>query len=129
MLCARRLIGRRMYSHFVVLDLETTGLSAQRDRITEVAAIKLTRCLRPVSYVSAVVDPRQPIPPRVAQITGIDAGVVEREAVGTEADVIPLLAAFIGSPGSSVLVAHNAAFDLGFLREAAARCATPENPY
>ena len=100
---------------FVVVDLETTGLSPAQDRITEVGAVR-ARGGDVLAELRTFVHPGQPIPPAVTAITGItDADVADAPR---EADVIPLLLDFLGD---AVLVAHNARFDLGFVRAAAGR--------
>ncbi len=100
---------------FVVLDLETTGLSPGTDRITEVGAVR-ARGGVVEAELRTFVHPGVPIPAAVTAITGItDADVA---GAPTEADVLPLLLEFLGG---AVLVAHNARFDLGFVRAAADR--------
>ena len=104
---------------FVVLDLETTGLSADRDRITEVGAVR-ARGGEVLAELRTFVHPGQPIPPAVTAITGItDADVAGAPDVAT---VLPTVLDFLGD---AVFVAHNARFDLGFLRAAAERLGLP----
>jgi DNA polymerase III subunit epsilon len=104
---------------FVVLDLETTGLSSDRDRITEVGAIR-ARGGEVLAELRTFVHPGVPIPPAVTAITGItDADVAGAPDVAT---VVPIVIDFIGD---AVFVAHNARFDLGFLRSAATRLGLP----
>lgn len=100
---------------FVVLDLETTGLSPDRDRITEVGAVKV-RGGEVLGELRTFVHPGRPIPPAVTAVTGITDTMV-RDAP-TMAAVLPTVLEFLGE---AVLVAHNAGFDLGFLRAAAAQ--------
>ncbi len=100
---------------FVVLDLETTGLSAERDRITEVGAVKV-RGGEILGELRTFVHPGRPIPAAVTAVTGI-TDVMVRDAPPIET-VLPTLTAFLGT---AVLVAHNAGFDVGFLRAAIAR--------
>jgi DNA polymerase III subunit epsilon len=117
-------LGTPLFSvTFVVLDLETTGLSAGRDRITEVGAVKV-RGGEVQGELATLVHPGQPIPAGVAAITGItDAMVRDAPPIGA---VLPSLLEFLGD---AVLVAHNARFDLAFLRAAlAARHAPPLEP-
>ncbi len=104
---------------FVVLDLETTGLSPDRDRITEVGAVR-ARGGEVVAELRTFVHPGVPIPPSVTAITGItDADVAHAPDAAT---VLPTVLDFVGD---AVFVAHNARFDLGFLRAAAARLGLP----
>jgi DNA polymerase-3 subunit epsilon len=104
---------------FVVLDLETTGLSPERDRITEVGAVR-ARGGEVLAELRTFVHPGVPIPPAVTAITGItDADVANAPDVAT---VLPTVVDFLGD---AVFVAHNARFDLGFLRAAAQRIGLP----
>ena len=104
---------------FVVLDLETTGLSPDRDRITEVGAVR-ARGGEVIAELRTFVHPGVPIPAAVTAITGItDADVAGAPDVAT---VLPTVVDFLGG---AVFVAHNARFDLGFLRAAAARLGLP----
>jgi DNA polymerase-3 subunit epsilon len=104
---------------FVVLDLETTGLSPERDRITEVGAVR-ARGGEVLAELRTFVHPGVPIPPAVTAITGItDADVANAPDVAT---VLPTVVDFLGD---AVFVAHNARFDLGFLRAAARRLGLP----
>jgi len=104
---------------FVVLDLETTGLSPDRDRITEVGAVR-ARGGEVLAELRTFVHPGVPIPAAVTAITGItDADVAHAPDITT---VLPTVLDFLGE---AVFVAHNARFDLGFLRSAAARLGLP----
>lgn len=100
---------------FVVVDLETTGGSAQACRITEIGAVKV-RGGEVLGEFQTLVNPGVAIPPFIAVLTGITdsmvAGAPRAEAV---------LPAFLEFARGSVLVAHNAPFDVGFLKAACAR--------
>lgn len=99
---------------YVALDLETTGLEASQDAIIEIGAVKFTAD-RVIERFATLVNPLRPIPPRITQITGIrDSDVAGAPTIDR---VLPELRSFVGSEVSAV-VAHNAAFDLGFLRAA-----------
>jgi DNA polymerase III subunit epsilon len=99
---------------FVVLDLETTGLSPQRDRITEVGAVKV-RGGEVLGELASLVHPGRPIPAGISAVTGItDAMVRGAPGIGV---LLPSLLEFLGN---GVLVAHNARFDVSFLRAALA---------
>jgi DNA polymerase III subunit epsilon len=100
---------------FVVLDLETTGLSPDRDRVTEIGAVKV-RGGEVLGELRTFVHPGRPIPPAITAVTGITDAMV-RDAPPMAA-VLPTVLGFLGE---AVLVAHNAGFDLGFLRAAAAQ--------
>lgn len=99
---------------FVVLDLETTGLSPDRDRITEIGAVKV-RGGEVLGELASLVHPGRPIPAGVSAVTGITDAMV-RGAPGIGA-LLPSLIEFLAD---GVLVAHNARFDVSFLRAAVA---------
>ncbi|MBS43218.1 MAG: endonuclease [Nocardioides sp.] len=99
---------------FCVVDLETTGGSPDRGaRITEVGAVKV-RAGEVLGEFQTLVDPGAAIPPFISVLTGITDRMV-RGAPSIES-VLPSLLEFAGG---AVLVAHNAPFDVGFLRRAA----------
>lgn len=105
---------------FVVLDLETTGLRPASDRITEVGAVKV-KGGRVIGEFQCLVAPGVPIPPAVTALTGItDHMVADRPPVEA---VLPSLMEFLRG---SVLVAHNANFDVSFLQAALERLHYPE---
>ncbi|MBM7367079.1 DEDD exonuclease domain-containing protein [Gordonia hydrophobica] len=104
---------------FVVVDLETTGGSADDDRITEIGAVKI-RGGEVLGEFATLVDPGRTIPPQIVTLTGITTAMVY-DAPRIE-EVLP---AFIEFARGSVLVAHNARFDMGFLRKNAARMKLP----
>ncbi|WP_243408032.1 DEDD exonuclease domain-containing protein [Frankia canadensis] len=105
---------------FVVVDLETTGTSAATSEITEIGAVRV-RGGEILAEMSTLVRPSAGIPPMVSVITGItDAMVATAPA---EAEVVPT---FLEFARGAVLVAHNAPFDLGFLRAAVERCGYPQ---
>ncbi|MGK2874255.1 MAG: DEDD exonuclease domain-containing protein, partial [Nocardioides sp.] len=99
---------------FCVVDLETTGPnSSGGDRITEVGAVKV-RAGQILGEFQTLVNPHQRIAPFIAVLTGICDSMVA-SAPGIDA----VLPAFLEFAGDSVLVAHNAPFDVGFLKQAA----------
>ncbi len=100
---------------FVVVDLETTGGSAENDAVTEIGAVKV-RGGEVIGEFATLVDPGRDIPPAIVELTGITTAMV-RAAPRME-QVLP---SFLEFAAGSVLVAHNAGFDMGFLRAAAAR--------
>ena len=99
---------------FVVVDLETTGGSATGDAITEIGAVKV-RGGEVVGEFTTLVNPGIDIPPLIAALTGITNTLVA--SAPRIAAVLPSLLEFIRG---SVLVAHNAPFDIGFLKAACA---------
>lgn len=100
---------------FCVVDLETTGASVEAGaRITEVGAVKV-RGGEVLGEFQTLVNPRTAIPPFIAVLTGISNSMV----AGAPA-VESVLPAFLEFASGCVLVAHNAPFDVGFLRHFAA---------
>ena len=98
----------------VVVDVETTGWLADSASITEIGAVRLASD-QPAREFSALVNPGTPIPPAITALTGItDHMVAAAPPIG---DVLPR---FIEFARDSVIVAHNAPFDLGFLTAACA---------
>jgi len=98
----------------VVVDVETTGWLADSASITEIGAVRLARD-QPAREFSALVNPGTPIPPDITALTGItDDMVAGAPPIG---EVLPR---FIDFARGSVIVAHNAPFDLGFLTAACA---------
>ncbi len=97
---------------FVVVDLETTGGSARGDAITEIGAVKVCGGER-LGEFQTLVDPQMSITPFVSVLTGITDSMVL--GAPTIAATIP---AFLEFARGAVLVAHNAPFDVGFLKAA-----------
>jgi DNA polymerase III subunit epsilon len=96
-------------ARFVVVDLETTGLRPGQSRICEIGAVRVDG-LVPAGTFETLVDPGEPLSRLVASLTGIaDADLAE--APGPAEAV----SRFLAFAGDSVLVAHNARFDLAFL--------------
>jgi DNA polymerase III subunit epsilon len=105
---------------FCVVDLETTGGSAEGgSMITEIGAVKV--CGGEVlGEFSTLVNPHTQIPPFIAVLTGITNAMV-----GTAPSIESVLPSFLEFATGSVLVAHNAPFDVGFLQWFAARQGIP----
>ncbi|MBV9291056.1 MAG: DEDD exonuclease domain-containing protein, partial [Frankiales bacterium] len=95
---------------FVVVDLETTGGSPQSSAITEIGAVKV-RGGELLGEFQTLVNPETSIPPFIAVLTGITDAMV-----ATAPPISGVLPAFLEWSRGAVLVAHNAPFDLGFLR-------------
>ena len=104
---------------FTVVDLETTGGSAATDAITEIGAVKV-RGGEVLGEFQTLVHPGMPIAPFVSVLTGITDVMVSNAP-----SVRAALSAFLEFARGSVLVAHNAPFDVGFLRAAAAEQVIP----
>lgn len=95
---------------YCVLDLETTGLSFRTEKITEVGIMKVKNG-EVIDEFSCFVNPEKPIPPKVVEVTNItDEMVKDAETIDK---IFPKILEFVGN---SVLVAHNADFDIGFLK-------------
>lgn len=94
---------------FVVFDVETTGSKIPPDRVVEIGAYRVESG-RIVSEFQTLVNPRTPIPPFISSLTGITDEMVARAPVFDE-----IAADLLGFMGTSVLVAHNSAFDVRFL--------------
>ncbi|NUS72576.1 MAG: hypothetical protein HOQ05_04130 [Corynebacteriales bacterium] len=100
---------------FVVVDLETTGMNPETDRITEIAAVQV-RGENVLAEFSTLVNPEVEISEFITRLTGIT-----NEAVASSPSVEHVLPTFVEFARAGVLVAHNAPFDVGFLRAACAR--------
>ena len=96
-------------ARFVVVDLETTGLRPGQSRICEIGAVRIDG-LVPAGTFETLVDPGEPLPRLVASLTGI----VDADLAGAPGSA-EAVRRFLAFAGDSVLVAHNARFDLAFL--------------
>jgi DNA polymerase-3 subunit alpha (Gram-positive type) len=97
---------------FVVIDIETTGLSAYYHKITEIAALKINNGKISDEFVT-LVNPEVPIPRFITRLTGIDDDMVKDQPTINE--VIPKFKSFLSD---GVFVAHNSGFDYKFLSHA-----------
>lgn len=102
--------SNKNYNSYVVFDIETTGLSSRNDKITEIGAVKIVNGTI-VDRFSQLINPEKEIPQVVVELTGISNAKVENEP--TIEEVIPK---FYDFSRDSVLVAHNAKFDISFIR-------------
>ena len=95
---------------YCVLDLETTGISITTEKITEVGIMKVKNG-EVIDEFEIFVNPEKPIPQRVVEVTNItDEMVKDAETMDK---VFPKILEFVGD---SIIVAHNASFDVGFLK-------------
>jgi DNA polymerase-3 subunit epsilon len=98
-------------TQFVVLDVETTGLSPLHNRVIEVCAVRVRGGVLGERF-QTLVDPGTSLPPDIVRLTGITRAMLDGQP--SFADHAPALAEFLGA---DPLVAHNATFDYSFLRE------------
>jgi DNA polymerase-3 subunit epsilon len=107
----------------VALDLETTGLSPERDFIIEIGCVEIVDRELTGRTWSRFVNPLCRIPPKITELTGIRTSMVDQEPPFP--GVLPHLRSFVGG---APLVMHNASFDLRFLNASLRRCGRAELP-
>ncbi len=107
--------GQTLQDTFVVFDIETTGFSPVNNRIIEIGAVKVEQGSI-VDRFSTFVNPQVPIPFRIEQLTNIND-----EMVVDAPTIEQVLPEFLEFCGDAVMVAHNAEFDMSFIRENAKR--------
>ena len=107
---------------YVVFDLETTGFSPETNRIIEIGAVKVQNG-KIVDKFSTFVNPQVPIPFRIEQLTSInDSMVIDAPVI---ADILPEFMKFCEG---CVMVAHNADFDMSFIKKNCQRLDIPCKP-
>ncbi|MCR5185243.1 MAG: PolC-type DNA polymerase III, partial [Bacilli bacterium] len=104
---------------YVVLDLETTGLSCTYNRIIEFGAVRVEHGIV-TSSLDILIDPEVPIPEKITSITDITNEMVHGQPTIEQA--MPKILEFLGD---AILVTHNAKFDISFLQEALKRMGKP----
>ncbi len=107
---------RTLQDDLIVFDVETTGLSYKKDRLTEIGAVRM-RGMQIVETFHTMVNPERPIPQKIVELTGITEDQVKDAP--RELEAIQKFQAFCGE--DPVLAAHNAKFDTSFICEACAR--------
>lgn len=105
--------GQSLDEVFVVFDIETTGFSAENDKIIEIGAVKM-QYGKVLERFSSFINPEVPIPFKIEKLTGINDSMVMDAPVIDE-----VLPKFLEFCGQSVLVAHNAEFDTSFIKNKA----------
>lgn len=105
--------GQSLRDTYVVFDIETTGFNPQKNNIIEIGAIKVENGSITDRF-STYVNPKEPIPFRITQLTTITDKMVEDAPFITE-----VLPEFLKFCEGCALVAHNAKFDTGFIRQKA----------
>ncbi len=108
---------------YIIFDLETTGLSSATERIIEIGAVKVENGEILESF-DLFVDPEKAITPEITRLTSITNEMV----AGAPKEAEALEQFFRFCDGCDILVAHNADFDMGFLRAAIRRCGREEDP-
>ena len=105
--------GQDFNGSFVVFDLETTGIGARSNQIIEIGAVKVVN-RQITEHFSSFVNPKRPIPYNIEQLTGINDSMVLDAP-----EIREVLPAFLDFCEGSVMVAHNADFDIGFIHQKA----------
>ncbi len=103
----------QLNDEYVVFDIETTGFSARYDGITEIGAIKVKDGAI-VGRYSQLVNPEKKIPAKVVELTGITD-----DMVANKPKIKAVIGDFLAFCGDCPVVAHNATFDVSFIREKA----------
>lgn len=110
-------------NQFIVLDLETTGLSPSRHEIIEIAAVKVSLDSDTQQVFQTLVRPSRRVPPHITSITGITQQMVNADGVKLKDALIGLLT-FVGD---LPIVTYNAQFDMAFIHNAAQSCGVTMN--
>jgi DNA polymerase III epsilon subunit len=111
---------------FLAFDTETTGLRPMMHRLVEIGAIRFRLDGHELATFQTLIDPQIPIPWEVQQVHGITDAMVRGQP--TIEQVIPHFIEFLGAP-DTILLAHNALFDLGFLAMALTRLGIAYPPH
>ncbi|TVY10620.1 PolC-type DNA polymerase III [Paenibacillus cremeus] len=107
-------------SEYIIFDIETTGLSVTSNKIIEIAGVKMKEG-KEIDRFASFINPHERIPYHIQQLTNINDDMV-KDAPELE-DILPKFIEFVGD---SVLVAHNARFDIGFIQANCKQLGIPE---
>jgi DNA polymerase III epsilon subunit len=111
---------------FLAFDTETTGLFPIMHRMVEVGAVHFRLDGRELATFQMLINPEVPIPPDVQQVHGITDAMVRGQP--TVEQIMPHFIEFLGAP-DTILLAHNASFDLSFLAMALTRLGIASPPH
>ncbi|CDZ75016.1 DNA polymerase III PolC-type [Peptoniphilus sp. ING2-D1G] len=103
-------IRKKTFDSYVVFDIETTGFSPRTDKITEIGAVKLKNG-KIIDKFSKLINPKKVIPKRVEELTGLSNVLLENEP-----SIDEVIYDFSEFCNNSILVAHNAKFDISFIK-------------
>ncbi|MGI5878957.1 MAG: type I-E CRISPR-associated endoribonuclease Cas2e [Christensenellales bacterium] len=120
---AKQMSGRKrikLPDRYIIVDVETTGLSEVANEIIEIGAIKVTDKIIESSF-HALVKSRQSIPPSITTLTGITDEMLHREG----RELSQVMPEFLSFAGDLPMVSHNIDFDFGFLRAACEKTGLP----
>lgn len=122
-LLGKKFFNESKYNNFIALDLETTGLNPENDRIIQIALIKVANGII-VDKFTSLVNPQMHISSKASEINGIyDEDVKNNKTIQ---EIFPDIMNFIEK---YPLVAHNAKFDISFLKNEYIRCFNKHMPY
>lgn len=117
------LTSRTNCSEFVVIDTETTGLNAARDKIIELCAVRF-RDGKPVEVYETLINPQKPIPPEASAVNHIT-----QDDIAHAPTIKEVLASFDQFVGNSDIVGHNLEFDLKFIHHAGSKLIDTKRRY
>jgi len=117
---SKRYSNFKIPERYLIVDVETTGLSAEEDEITEIGAIIVNKHDVEVEFHS-LIRIKGNIPKHITSLTGISDEMLQREG----RELADVLGEFLAFAGELPVVSHNADFDYGFLRTACERCGLP----
>lgn len=105
-----------MLKNYLIVDIETTGLDPQKNKIIEIGAIKVKAGQEPECF-SQIINPQVPIPEYITELVGITDGMVQDAPELSE-----VMKAFLEFAEDLPLLGHNLKFDYSFLKTAAVQC-------